>query len=128
MVTASAMTTSKAESSKGSAMISADVTVTRSAMPAARALASARSSISGEMSAAVTRAPWRRAIWIAVVATPHPTSSTRADSVICARRSNASVEARPPGWITRLPMTAMNLYGSRSLISRGASLVAMAAS
>ena len=108
--------------------MSADVTVTRSATPAARALASARSSISGEMSAAVTRAWWRRAIWIAVVATPQPTSSTRADAVIWARRSSASVEARPPGWITRLPMTAMNLYGSRSLISDGASLVAIAAS
>ena len=55
-------------------------------------------------------------------------ANNRADAVIWARRSSASVEARPPGWITRLPMTAMNLYGSRSLISDGASLVAIAAS
>jgi hypothetical protein len=65
--------------------------------------------MSGEMSAAVTWARWRRAISIAVVATPHPTSSTRSDAVICARASSASVDARPPGWIIRLPMTAMNL-------------------
>lgn len=99
--------------------------MTRLATPAAWALAWARSSMSGEVSAAVTWARWRRAISIAVVATPHPTSSTRADLVICAWRSRASVDPRPPGWITRLPMTAMNLHGSRSLISPGTSLVAI---
>ena len=99
------------------------VTVTRLATSAAFTFDSARCSISGEMSTAVTRAPRRRAISIAVVATPQPTSSTRLDSVMPARASNASVEARPPGWITCLPMTAMNAYGSSAATSRAASLV-----
>ena len=33
------------------------------------------------------------------------------------------VEARPPGWMTRLPITAMNLYGSSLVISPAASFV-----
>jgi hypothetical protein len=41
----------------------------------------------------------------------HPASDVQylADPVICAWRSSACVDARPPGWITRLPTTAMNL-------------------
>jgi len=42
----------------------------------------------------------------------------RAWAVISARLSSASVEARPPGWITRLPINAMNLYGSSAATSR----------
>ena len=98
-------------------------TMTLSATCAAFTLAWARSSIGGEMSTAVTRAPKRRAISIAVVATPQPTSSTRVCAVIPARASSVSVEARPPGWITRLPSVAMNLYGSRPAISSAWSLV-----
>jgi len=86
-------------------------------------LASARSSIIGEMSTAVTWAPWRRAISMAVVATPQPTSSTRLDEVMPARASRDAVGARPPGWMTRLPITAMNLYGSSAAMSSAAGLV-----
>lgn len=41
----------------------------------------------------------------------------------CARASNSSVDARPPGWITRLPITAMNLYGSSFAISSATGFV-----
>ena len=98
-------------------------TVTRSVMLAARTLASARSSMSGAMSTAVTCAPKRRAISIAVVATPQPTSSTWLAAVIWARASSASVDTRPPGWMTLFPMVAMNLYGSRAATSAAASFV-----
>ena len=97
-------------------------TDTRCASPAPRTWAAARSNISGATSTAVTCAAWRRAISIAVVPTPQPTSSTLVEAVMAARRSSASVDARPPGWITRLPMTAMNLCASSCSISRDASL------
>lgn len=43
--------------------------------------------------------------------------------MIAARRSSDSLEDRPPGWMTRLPITAMNLYGSSPAISPDASFV-----
>ena len=51
---------------------------------------------------------------IAVVATPQPMSRTRSFGPRRAQASNWSVEARPPEWITRLPSTARNAYGSRA--------------
>src|SRR5438270_13384249 len=66
----------------------------------------------GEMSIAVTAAPNRRAIWMAVVPTPQPTSSALCPSCRWASSNSSSVERRPPGWITRLPSTAINAYGS----------------
>src|SRR5438132_4726325 len=77
----------------------------------------ARSSMMGEMSIAVTAAPNRRAIWIAVVPTPQPTSSAFCPSWKRARSKSSSVDRRPPGWITRLPSTAINAYGSSELTS-----------
>jgi hypothetical protein len=40
--------------------------------------------------------------------------------------SSDSVEARPPGWMTRLPVTAMNLYGFSPAVCSGASFVTIA--
>src|SRR5437762_1390690 len=77
----------------------------------------ARSSMIGEMSIAVTAAPNRRAIWIAVVPTPQPTSSAFCPTCKWARSKSSSVERRPPGWITRLPSTAIKAYGSSELTS-----------
>jgi hypothetical protein len=67
-------------------------------MLAARALASARSGMSDAMSTAVTWAPKRREISIAVVAaTPQLTSRTWLVAVMRARVSSACVDARLPG-------------------------------
>src|SRR5256885_341933 len=49
---------------------------------------------------------------MAVVPTPQPTSSAFCPSSKRARSKSSSVERRPPGWITRLPSTAINEYGS----------------
>jgi uncharacterized membrane protein YraQ (UPF0718 family) len=43
-----------------------------------------------------------------------PMSSTRSPGFTSAHVSSLSVEARPPGWITRFPSTARNAYGSRA--------------
>src|SRR5437868_14636181 len=49
---------------------------------------------------------------MAVVPTPQPTSSAFCPSSKRARSKSSSVERRPPGWITRFPTTAINVYGS----------------
>src|SRR5713101_2023832 len=54
---------------------------------------------------------------MAVVPTPQPTSSAFCPFCKRARSKSSSVERRPPGWITRLPSTAMNAYGSIDLTS-----------
>jgi hypothetical protein len=98
-------------------------TATRFSLLVLRAFSDARSSIDDDTSAAMTVAPNRRATATAVVATPQPTSSTRSPGPICACADSASVDARPPGWITRLPTVAMNLYGSSRSTSAAASFV-----
>jgi hypothetical protein len=108
MVTASANTTSKWSSGYGNDLMSASSTLTRSATPAAETFAIARLRINGAMSAATTCAPYSRASRIAVVPTPQPMSSTRSPGLTAASPSSRSVEALPPGWMTRLPRTAKN--------------------
>src|SRR5438309_7974712 len=54
---------------------------------------------------------------MAVVPTPQPTSSAFCPSCKWASSKSSSVERRPPGWITRLPSTAINAYGSNDLTS-----------
>src|SRR5438552_4401795 len=54
---------------------------------------------------------------MAVVPTPQPTSSAFCQSCKRARSKSSSVERRPPGWITRLPSTAIKAYGSSELTS-----------
>ena len=93
--------------------MSPGVTVTRSANPAARALAAARSSVSGRHPHQVTRAPCGRAISI-VLATRAANVKHLGCSVICAAAAAPAWIARPPGWDHPFArMTAMNLYGSR---------------
>ncbi len=97
IVTASAMTASKESSGKGSERTSPSCTATRLSSPASRTAACARSSITGEMSTAVTLAPNRLATVIAVVATPQPTSRTLWFGEIAARFSSCSVARAPAG-------------------------------
>src|SRR5438874_4184378 len=54
---------------------------------------------------------------MAVVPTPQPTSSAFCPTCKWARSKSSSVERRPPGWMTRLPSTAINAYGSNDLTS-----------
>src|SRR5437879_4291350 len=54
---------------------------------------------------------------MAVVPTPQPTSSAICPTCKWARSKSSSVERRPPGWITRLPSTAIKAYGSSELTS-----------
>src|ERR1700694_354005 len=54
---------------------------------------------------------------MAVVPTPQPTSSAFCPGRSWAKLKSSSVERRPPGWITRLPSTAKNVYGSNNLTS-----------
>src|SRR5260370_12706175 len=103
-----AITRSKALSGKSSARMSPCLTATCPASPVRRTLERARLSMMGEMSTAVTFAPNWRAMAIADVATPQPTSRTCWSDRKSARRNNSSDEPRPPGWITRLPRTARN--------------------
>src|SRR5947208_959243 len=51
---------------------------------------------------------------MAVVPTPHPTSSARCPGCNWARLKSSSVERRPPGWITRLPSTASGILFCRA--------------
>src|SRR5438132_4742968 len=54
---------------------------------------------------------------MAVVPTPQPTSSAFCPTCKWARSKSSSVERRPPGWMTRLPSTAIKAYGSSELTS-----------
>src|SRR5438132_5911250 len=49
---------------------------------------------------------------MAVVPTPQPTSSALCPTCKRASPTSSSAQRRPPGWINRLPSTAINAYGS----------------